>query len=104
MKNSIKWKYKSRYLSIVPHAVGIGEDGAKVSKAGLLSTTCPFIEGGTPAEVPVFVGVMFNSVMHGGLLRHSADKEGKRGNLGVSLVEIWEKRALRGPFISSCRT
>ena len=71
MKNSIKRK---QYLCIVPHAIGIGEDSAEVPKAGLLGTACPFIEGGTSAEVPVFVGVVFDIVMHGGLLRHGMDK------------------------------
>ena len=93
-----------RYLFVVPHAIGIGEDGAKVPKAGLLSTAGPFIEGSAPAEMPVFVGVVFDIVMHGGLLRHGIDKdEWKRGNLGVSLVGIWKKRSLRGPFILFCR-
>ena len=93
-----------RYLFVVPHAIGIGEDGTKVPKAGLLSTASPFIEGSAPAEMPVFVEVVFDIVMHGGLLRHGIDKdEWKRGNLGVSLVGIWKKRSLRNPFILFCR-
>jgi len=102
--NSIKGSRRSRYLFVVPHAIGIGEDSAKVPKAGLLSTAGPFIEGSAPAEMPVFFGVLFDIIMYGGLFRHGIDKdEGKRGNLGVSLVGIWKKRPLRGPFILSCR-
>ena len=74
-KNLTEWKYRSLYLCIVPHAIGIGKDGAEVPKASLLSTAGPFIEGGTSAEVPVFVGVVFDIVMHGGLLRHGMDRD-----------------------------
>jgi len=102
--NSIKGTRRSRYLFVVPHAIGIGEDSAKVPKASLLSTAGPLIEGSAPAEMPVFVGVVFDIVMYGGLLRHGIDKdEEKRGNLGVSLVGIWKKRSLQGPFILFCR-
>ena len=100
MRELTKQKSSAYYLPIVPHAIGIGKDGAKVPKPGLLRTASPFVKGSTPAKMPVFVVVGVD----GRFLGHSMDdSEGLWGNLAVSWVEMWGNGLLRGLFISFWR-
>jgi hypothetical protein len=65
------------YLSIVPHAIGIGEDGAEVPKTALLSASGPLVKGGAPPKMPVIavLGVRFTGFKNNGFLRHGKDKD-----------------------------
>jgi len=95
--------YRSNYLFIVPHAIGVGEDGAKLPRAGLLSTASPFIEGSIPAEVLVFVVLALQRHARRVAQRWLWTKVKGREEICAYLWLGYGRKSLRGPFISFCR-